>query len=72
MVLSVNLPFQFVEDSEFVKLLQIAHQTVEIPSRQRLRYLLNQRYLEINEQLLSDLGPTTKMSLVVDCWSSLN
>ncbi len=72
MVLSANLPFQFVEDSEFVELLRIARPTVEILSCQRLRHLLNQRYLETNQRLVGDLGSTTKVSLAVDCWSSPN
>ncbi len=72
MVLSANLPFQFVENSEFIELLQIARPTNEIPSRQRLRHLLNQRYDERNPRLLRDLGPSTKVSLAVYCWSSPN
>ncbi len=54
MVLSANLSFLFVKDSEFVELLQVARPIVEILSCQRLRHLLNQRYLEPNEQLFSD------------------
>ncbi len=72
MVLSANLPFRFVEDPEFIKLLNIARPTVELPTRQRLRHLLNERYKKTNEELLSDLGPTTKVSLAIHCWSSPN
>jgi hypothetical protein len=72
MILSANLPFQFVEDPEFIELLHIAQPTVKIPTHRRLRHLLNQRLDETNAHLPNDLGPQTKVSLAVDYWSSPN
>ncbi len=72
MVLSANLSFRFVEDQEFIKLLNIARPTVELPTHQQLRPLLNERYKKTNEQVLSNLGPTTKVLLAIDCSSSPN
>jgi Mg2+/Co2+ transporter CorC len=53
MVLSANLLFCFVKDPEFIKLLDIARPAVELPTCQRLRHLLSERFKKTNEQLLS-------------------
>jgi hypothetical protein len=69
---SANLPFQLVENHSFKKLLEIACLGIDMPNRRQLRKLLDICYESATEAFLSDLGNRTKVSLVIDCWSSPN
>ncbi len=71
-IISANLPFCIVQNSEFKRLLHLARSNIEIPSCKRLRSLLDERAATIKSQHLQDLSPHTNVSLTLDCWSSLN
>ncbi len=71
-VLLANLTFQVVEYHSFRKLLSIARPGIDVVNRRCLRQLLNDRYTKVTDGHLQGLGPTTKVLLAIDCWTSPN
>ncbi len=69
---AVNLSFNFADNPQFCRRLQIARPGIEPPTRQHRRQLPDTRSTSQVEELFSDLGPYTKVSLALDCWTSQN
>jgi hypothetical protein len=61
-----------VENKSFQKLMSIARPGIDTFTRRHLRHLLDVRYASLTESYFSDLGPRTKVSIAIDCWSSPN
>ncbi len=69
---ATNTPFSVVEHLEFENLIQLLRDDAELPSRKRLRYLLDRCYNAVQGELLPGLGEHTKVSIALDCWMSPN
>ncbi len=64
---AANIPCSVVEHLEFKNLIQLLRDDAELPSRKRLRTLLERRYNTIQGELLPGLGEHTKVSIALDC-----
>ncbi len=71
-IVAGNLSFQIVENPEFHALVHLLRPSIEVPGRKRMRELLQARYESVAASMFADLGPTTKVSIALDCWSSPN
>ncbi len=71
-VLLANLRFQVVEHHGFWKLIFITCPDIDVVNQYHLRQLFNDHYTKVKDGLLQDLWPTTKVSLAIHRWTSLN
>jgi hypothetical protein len=72
MIVADDLPVNFVQSSLFAAVLHMASPNILIPGRQKIRRLLDKQSEKLVTALFAELGPQTKVSLVLDCWSLLN
>jgi hypothetical protein len=65
MFIAGNLPFNFVEHPEFICYMTLIRPDIRLPSRWKLRNMLEARYTATIAADLPGLGPTTKVSLAL-------
>jgi len=72
-LVSANLPFAFMENEEFRKMLREAFPNCQIPRRQTMLDLLSASELHAASELLQELAANeSKVSLAMDVWTTRN
>ena len=71
-IVSINLPFYTIKNPNFRRLLSLLRPRLEVPHQKKIKAQLDRRYKEIKELRLDGLGPHTKVSIALDCWTSPN
>ena len=72
-LVSANLPFAFIENEEFRKMLREAFPNCQIPRRQTMPDLLSASALHAASELRQELAANeSKVSLAMDVWTTRN
>jgi len=72
-LVSANLPFAFVENEQFRKMLREAFSNCQIPRRQTMPDLLSTGALHAASELRKELAANeSKVSLMMDVWTTRN
>ena len=66
-LISLQLPFRSVEHLQLRRLVHLLNPEAQMPSATTVRMQLQKRSDDIEDQLLVDLPPDTKISLALDC-----
>ncbi len=69
-MVTASLPFSLVKNSWFCIHNQQLRPSACMPSRQRLKVLLDKEYHETRQGFFADPGTSTKVSLALDSWTS--
>jgi hypothetical protein len=66
----VSLPFRFIKNEELRKTLHMLRPALPIPYRTTVRNDLEAYYSRVQDQLLLDLPPSSKVLIALDGWQS--
>jgi hypothetical protein len=69
-IVSMRAPFRSVEDREWKKLALMQNPAFPLPSTTTMRTRLGSRATEVEDRLLQDVVPGSKIAISLDGWSS--
>ena len=72
MLISLHIPFRAVQNLQFRRFIKMLNNEVTMPGATYVCQQLQDHVQFIEEHVLDDLPAGAKISLTIDCWTSLN